>query len=224
MAKIRLGVNIDHIATLREARQAQQPDPVAAAIIATLAGADGITIHLRGDRRHIQDRDAEILRRTVTTHLNIEMAVNVEMTAIAKRIMPDAVCLVPENPNEVSTEGGLDLAKVSQAAGHAIRQLRHADISVACFIEPDDKQIRLAKKLGADSVEINTKAFSEARGKRQKAEAARIAAAAKLAARLGLDVHAGHGLDYLNVGPVAAIEGIAELNIGHAIIARAVLV
>lgn len=223
MTPIRLGVNIDHVATLRQARRAAQPDPVAAAAVATMAGADGITIHLRGDRRHIQDRDAELLRRTVTTSLNIELSVSGEMVAIAKRIKPDAVCLVPERPDEVSTEGGLDLAKVSQAAGRAIRELHAAGIRVSCFVEPDARQVRLAKKLGADSVEINTKAYSEARGKRQEAETARVAAAARLGRKLGLDVHAGHGLDYHNVGLVAAIPEISELNIGHAIIARAVL-
>ena len=223
MIPIRLGVNIDHNATLRQARRATQPDPVAAAAVATMAGADGITIHLRGDRRHIQDRDAELLRRTVTTHLNIELSVSGEMTAIAARIKPDAVCLVPERPDEVSTEGGLDLAKVSQSAGRSIRELHAAGIRVTCFVEPDERQVRLAKKLGADSVEINTKTYSEARGKRQAAETARVARAAKLGRKLGLDVHAGHGLDYHNAGPIAAIPEISELNIGHAIIARAVL-
>ncbi len=224
MRHIRLGVNIDHIATLRQARRSTQPDPVAAAAIATLAGADGITVHLRGDRRHIQPRDAELLRRTVDTHLNIEVAVSGTALAAVRRIRPDAACLVPERTGEVSTEGGLDLARVRTAAGRAIRALRAAGISVTCFVEPEERQIRLAAALGAGSVELNTKAYAESRGRRQAAQAARAADAARLARRLGLGVHAGHGLDYHNVGPIAAIPEIAELNIGHAIVARAALV
>lgn len=223
MEQIRLGVNIDHIATLRQARRASQPDPVAAAAIATLAGADGITVHLRADRRHIQPRDAELLRRTVDTHLNIEVAVGGPALAAVRRLRPDAACLVPERPGEVSTEGGLDLAKVRQAAGRAVKSLHAAGISVTCFVEPEERQIALAASLGADSVELNTKAYAESRGARQAAQAARVAGAAKLARRLGLGVHAGHGLDYHNVGAIAAIGEISELNIGHAIVARAAL-
>ncbi len=223
MKAIRLGVNIDHVATLRQARQAQAPDPVAAAIIASAAGADGITVHLRGDRRHIQDRDLARLRRVVRTHLNMEMAARDEMIAIAKKIKPDAVCLVPESPDEVTTEGGLDLIKTAAVAARAAKRLKAAGIAVTCFIEPDTEQIALAKKLGADSIEINTKSYAESRGARRKTELARLRTAAKLGRGLGLDVHAGHGLDYSNVGPIAAIPGISELNIGHAIIAQAVL-
>jgi len=223
MTAIRLGVNIDHVATLRQARQAQAPDPVAAAAIATAAGADGITVHLRGDRRHIQDRDLARLRRAVRTHLNMEMAARAEMIAIAKKIKPDAVCLVPESPGEVTTEGGLDLSKTAAAVKQAAKQLKAAGIAVTCFIEPDTKQIELAKKLGADSIEINTKSYAESRGRRRRAELVRARAAAQLGRGLGLGVHAGHGLDYSNVRPIAAIAEISELNIGHAIIARAVL-
>ncbi|MCU0606417.1 MAG: pyridoxine 5'-phosphate synthase [Candidatus Edwardsbacteria bacterium] len=224
MEQLRLGINIDHIATLRQARRASQPDPVAAAAIATLAGADGITIHLRGDRRHIQPRDAELLRRTVDTHLNIEVAVSGPALAAVRRLKPDAACLVPERPGEVSTEGGLDLAGVRAEAGRAIRLLRAAGIATTCFIEPEERQIRLAAALGADNVELNTKAYAESRGRRRAAQAARVAAAARLARQLGLGVHAGHGLDYHNVGPIAAIGEVSELNIGHAIVARAALV
>jgi pyridoxine 5-phosphate synthase len=224
MERIRLGVNIDHVATLRQARKALQPDPVWAAAAATLAGADGITVHLRSDRRHIQDRDVQLLRQTVNTHLNVELAADDEMVGLMIDIVPDAVCLVPENPNEITTEGGLDLQKAGDRVARAATQLKAAGISVTCFIEPDDKQVKLARKLGADSIEINTNAFSLARGDRIKKETARVAQAAKLAQKLGLDVHAGHGLDYFNLLPMIGIPQITELNIGHAIIARAVLV
>jgi pyridoxine 5-phosphate synthase len=223
MTELRLGVNIDHIATLRQARMAHSPDPVAAAAIATLAGADGITVHLRGDRRHIQERDVELLRRTVRTHLNVEMAATDAMVALMVKLKPDAVCLVPENPDEVSTEGGLDLFKTETAVRHAAKQLKAAGIAVTCFIEPDQRQIKLAKQLGADSIELNTKAYSEAGPPARPHQLKRLRDAAKLGNKLGLAVHAGHGLDYFNVGPVAAIEGIRELNIGHAIIAAAVM-
>ena len=222
MEKLRLGVNIDHVATLRQARKAVQPDPVWAAALAVLAGADGITVHLRSDRRHIQDRDVRLLRQTADTHLNVEMAADEDMVDLITKIKPDAVCLVPENPDEITTEGGLDLVKAGDRVAKAAKKLKAAGISVTCFIEPDEKQVKLAKKLGADSIEINTNAFSQARGDRIKKETSRVAKAAKLARKLGLDVHAGHGLDYFNIAPIVQIPEITELNIGHAIISRAV--
>ncbi|HTY08572.1 MAG TPA: pyridoxine 5'-phosphate synthase, partial [Candidatus Edwardsbacteria bacterium] len=176
------------------------------------------------DRRHIQDRDVAALRRRVRTHLNLEMAARPAMVALAVKLKPDAVCLVPESPNELTTQGGLDLNKVYLPAAQAAQRLTAAGIAVTCFVEPDTRQIELAKKLGADSVELNTKAYAASRGAARRAETARLRAAARLGRNLGLDVHAGHDLDYGNVGPVAAIPGISELNIGHAIIARAVLV
>ncbi|MBU1356788.1 MAG: pyridoxine 5'-phosphate synthase [Candidatus Edwardsbacteria bacterium] len=224
MERIRLGVNIDHVATLRQARKALQPDPVWAAAVATLAGADGITVHLRSDRRHIQDRDVQLLRQTVNTHLNVELAADDEMVGLMINIKPDAVCLVPENPDEITTEGGLDLQKAGDRVARAAKLLKAAGISVTCFIEPDEKQVKLARKLGADSIEINTNAFSQARGGKIKKETVRVAQAAKLAQKLGLDVHAGHGLNYFNLLPMVNIPQITELNIGHAIIAQAVLV
>ncbi len=168
MEKLRLGVNIDHVATLRQARKAVQPDPVWAAALAVLAGADGITVHLRSDRRHIQDRDVQLLRQTADTHLNVEMAADEDMVDLITKIKPDAVCLVPENPDEITTEGGLDLVKAGDRVAKAAKKLKAAGISVTCFIEPDEKQVKLAKKLGADSIEINTNAFSEVRGDRKK--------------------------------------------------------
>ena len=223
MEKLRLGVNIDHVATLRQARKAVQPDPVWAAALAVLAGADGITVHLRSDRRHIQDRDVRLLRQTADTHLNVEMAADEDMVDLMIRIKPDAVCLVPENPDEITTEGGLDLVKAGDRVAKAAKKLKAAGISVTCFIEPDEKQVKLAKKLGADAIEINTNAFSEARRDQIKKETGRVAKAAKLARKLDLDVHAGHGLNYFNVAPIVDIPEITELNIGHAIISRAVL-
>jgi pyridoxine 5-phosphate synthase len=223
MDRIQLGVNIDHVATLRQARHAFQPDPVWAAAIATMAGADGITVHLRSDRRHIQDSDVQCLRQTVNTHLNVEMAADDDMVKLICGIKPDAVCLVPESPNEITTEGGLDLIKAGDRIAKAAKVLKSAGISVTCFIEPDERQVKLAKKLGSDSIEINTNAFSEAKGGRVKAEVAKIIKAAKQARKFGLDVHAGHGLDYFNIHPIVKISEISELNIGHAIIARAVM-
>ena len=223
MRYVRLGVNIDHVATLRQARRGSQPDPVAAAAIATMAGADGITVHLRSDRRHIQDRDLDLLRQTVTTHLNLEIAAAEDMVKIALKAKPDAACLVPESPDEVTTQGGLDLRKAGERARAAMRKLAGAGIQCTCFIEPDAGQIRLAKKLGAQAIEINTDAFARAKGNGQRVELSRIANAAKLAHTLDLEVHAGHGLDYHNVAGIVGIPEIVELNIGHAIVSRAVL-
>lgn len=223
MGKLRLGVNIDHVATLRQARKAVQPDPVWAAALAVLAGADGITVHLRSDRRHIQDRDVQLLRQTADTHLNVEMAADEDMVDLITKIKPDAVCLVPESPDEITTEGGLDLVKAGDRVAKAAKKLKAAGISVTCFIEPEEKQVKLARKLGADSIEINTNTFSEAHGDQLKKETGRVAKAAKLGKKLGLNVHAGHGLNYSNVAPIVDIPEITELNIGHAIISRAVL-
>lgn len=219
-----MGVNIDHVATLRQARKAHDPDPVAAAAVATLSGADGITVHLRSDRRHIQDRDLELLRQTVRTHLNLEMAATEEMLRIALRVRPDAVCLVPERPDEVTTQGGLDLVKVGKRTAPIARKLAAAGISVTFFVEAEPFQIKQAKRLGGQAVEINTDAYSKSEGRKRKAELEAIVQAAKLASSLGLEVHAGHGLDYHNVRDIASVPEIVELNIGHAIVARAVMV
>ncbi|MBI4726824.1 pyridoxine 5'-phosphate synthase [candidate division TA06 bacterium] len=230
MKKVRLGVNIDHVATLRQARQAILPDPVAAAGLAEKAGAAGITVHLRSDRRHIQDRDLLRLSKTVKTHLNIEMAATGPMMATALKIKPDAVCLVPENPDEITTEGGLDLIKAKSRVAVAVKTLNQAGIKSTLFIEPDEVQIRTAEKLGARAVELNTNAYALAwkavpgNSRRVAFQLDRLAKAARLAEGLGLEVHAGHGLNYLNVRPVTKIPQITELNIGHSIIAEAVLV
>lgn len=228
--KIRLGVNIDHVATLRQARQARQPDPATAAILAEKAGASGITVHLRSDRRHIQDKDVIRLSKSVTTHLNVEMAATRPMMAIAAKIKPGAVCLVPENPKEITTEGGLDLIKAKGRAALAVKTLNKAGIKSTLFIEPEEAQIRTAAKLGARAVELNTNAYAQAweaapgNSRRVAFQIDRLAKAARLAEELGLEVHAGHGLDYRNVKPVIKISQITELNIGHAIIAEAVLI
>jgi pyridoxine 5-phosphate synthase len=223
MAK--LGVNIDHIATIRQARGGTEPDPVAAAAIAELAGADGITIHLREDRRHIQDRDLRLLRQTVKTRLNLEMASTEEMIAIALQIKPDICSLVPEKRQELTTEGGLDVRLNLQHIADAVEKLQECGITVSLFIDPDSDQVKAASKSGADYVEIHTGAFADAHGfKKQEAELIKIENAVKLAAKLGLGVNAGHGLNYTNIKMVAALGGIEEFNIGHSIISRAALV
>jgi len=219
---IRLGVNIDHVATLRQARGTRYPSPVQAALLAESAGADLITLHLREDRRHIQDSDVEILRRVLTTRMNLESAVTPEMVAIALRIRPHDVCLVPERRAELTTEGGLDvrgnLARVQQVC----RELRDAGIRVSLFIAADRTQIDAAREAGAPAIEIHTGQYAEADNTPQQAdELARIRDEARYARGLGLSVHAGHGLHYHNVQPVAAIPEIEELNIGHAIVAHA---
>ena len=220
---MRLAVNIDHIATLREARKAREPEPVAAALAAEMAGAQGITVHLRGDRRHIQDRDLEVLRQTIATRLNVEMAVTTEMARVALKIRPAQVTLVPERPQELTTEGGLDV--VAQAAAVTdFRQMRDASIRVSIFLDPDQAQVRKAKEVGADAVEINTGRYADAAEAARPGELARIVEAARLASREGLEVLAGHGLNYTNVIAIAAVAEIAELNIGHSIVARAALV
>lgn len=221
----KLCVNVDHIATIRQARGGDEPDPVFAAAIAETAGAQGIVIHIRGDRRHIQDRDLEILRQTIKTHMNVEMAATDEMMEIAERIGPDQVTLVPERPGEVTTEGGLDAASMIGELKAATSRLQQAGILVSLFIDPDPKQIEAAAAIGADMIEINTDAYSLARTEEQHIKTlAAILAAAEKAAGQGMRVAAGHGLNYRNVSEIAAIEIIEELNIGHNIIARAALV
>jgi pyridoxine 5-phosphate synthase len=219
-----LGVNIDHVATLRQARRAREPDPVHAALAAELAGADSITLHLREDRRHIQDRDVRTLRGLLRTRMNLEMAVTDEMLAIAAEVRPGDCCLVPEKRTELTTEGGLDVAAQAARIRAAVASLAGAGIRVALFVDPDPVQIEAAARAGAPVVELHTGAYAEATGPAKATELERLRAGARLAARLGLEVHAGHGLDYHNVQPVAAIGEIVELNIGHAIMARAVFV
>jgi pyridoxine 5-phosphate synthase len=222
---IRLGVNVDHVATLRQARKARYPDPVAAAALAELGGAEQITIHLREDRRHIQDRDLRILRDTVGSILNLEMAATAEMVKIAYEYKPDTVTLVPERREELTTEGGLDVNGQKDALKKVIKSLKDADIAVSLFVDPDLEQLRACHKCDADQVEIHTGRYCDARSARDRAaELTRVVDAAKTAAKLGMRVAAGHGLNYDNVQPIAAIPEIEELNIGHSIVARAVMV
>jgi pyridoxine 5-phosphate synthase len=222
---VRLGVNIDHIATLREARKAAEPDPIAAAVLAEMAGADGITVHLRGDRRHIQDRDIEVLRRMVQTRLNLEMAANPAMVTLAATHKPDHATLVPERREELTTEGGLDVMLNQTLVRKTVVDLREAGVPVSIFVDPDYDQIRAIAKLEVRTIEINTAKYSEARRDEQAiAEADKVAQAARAAAKLGLRVLAGHGLTYRNVRRIVQIAEIEELNIGHSIIARAALV
>jgi pyridoxine 5-phosphate synthase len=221
----RLGVNVDHVATLRQMRRTPYPDPVAAATLAELAGADQITIHLREDRRHIQDRDLQILRKTVQTRLNLEMAATQEMVRTAYEVKPDMVTLVPERREELTTEGGLDAVGGRDGLRKVVKNLRDAEIQVSLFIDPDLDQVKAAHRGEAQVVEFHTGRFCDARlAADRNRELARIVDACKAAAKLGLGVSAGHGLHYGNVGAVAAIPEIEELNIGHAIVARAVLV
>jgi pyridoxine 5-phosphate synthase len=217
-----LGVNIDHVATVRQARRARFPDPLLAALVAEQAGADSITLHLREDRRHIVDRDVERFAMSLTTHMNLEMAATDEMIAIAERVRPSDVCLVPEKRTEVTTEGGLDVIGGGATLAAAVARLRDAGIRVSLFIDPDMDQIRQAAAIGAPVIELHTGAYAEATGSARWSELQRLQSAATGAAELGLVVNAGHGLDYHNVQPVAAIKEIAELNIGFAIIARAI--
>ena len=222
---VRLGVNIDHVATLREARKTREPDPIVAAVLAEMAGADGITIHLRGDRRHIQDRDVEVLRKVVKTRLNLEMAANAAMVTIASTHKPDHVTLVPERREEVTTEGGLDVLLNHNLIKKTVADLKEGGIAVSIFLDPDYDQVKAASKLGVGLIEINTAKYAEAtREDLARAEADKVIQVARAASKLGLRVLAGHGLDYRNVGRIVAIPEIEELNIGHAIIARAALV
>ncbi|MPW29015.1 pyridoxine 5'-phosphate synthase [Agarivorans sp. B2Z047] len=225
MSEILLGVNVDHIATLRQARGTTYPDPVLAAGIAEMAGADGITIHLREDRRHIVDRDVAIMSQTVQTRLNLEMAVTDEMVAIACEHKPHFVCLVPEKREELTTEGGLDVVGKLEKITEAVTKLTDAGILVSLFIDADDEQIDASIASGAPFIELHTGHYADAEDEaEQQAELKKIAAAASYAADKGLKVNAGHGLHYHNVLPIAAMPEIIELNIGHAIIARAVMV
>ena len=219
---IALGVNIDHIATLRQARRARYPDPMYAALLAEEAGADSITLHLREDRRHIQDRDVTVMREALQTRMNLEMAVTDEMVKIAQNVRPQDVCLVPESRQEVTTEGGLDVRGQSARIKHSVAALAGAGIRVSLFIDPDEGQIEAARSVGAPVIELHTGAYAEAVGGARAREFERLRTAAKLAASLGLTVNAGHGLNYHNVEPIAAIPQIIELNIGHSIVARAV--
>jgi pyridoxine 5-phosphate synthase len=218
-------VNVDHIATLRQARRGMEPDPVAAAVLADLAGAEGIIVHLREDRRHIQDRDLRLLRQTVQTKLNLEMAATDEMQRIALEVKPEITTLVPEKREELTTEGGLEVASRIAFLTDYIGRLKQGNISVSLFVDPDDQQIAASKKAGADWVEVHTGTYANARTDRNRArEFDKIVEAAKLAASLGLRVGAGHGLNYVNVRPIARIAEVEELNIGHSIISRASLV
>lgn len=220
---IELGVNIDHVATLRQARGTTYPDPVEAALIAESAGADAITLHLREDRRHIQDRDVEILRDRLTTRMNLESAVTDEMIGIALRIKPHDICLVPERREELTTEGGLDVVKHFDQVQHVCRKLAQAGIRVSLFINADPLQIDAAARAGAPVIEIHTGGYADAHTSQAQAEQfADIQKAVDLGIGLGLKVNAGHGLHYGNVQAIAAIPGISELNIGHAIVARAI--
>jgi pyridoxine 5-phosphate synthase len=219
---IALGVNIDHVATLRQARRGRYPDPMHAALLAEQSGADSITLHLREDRRHIQDRDVVAMREALQTRMNLEMAVTGEMIKIARRVLPQDCCLVPESRQEITTEGGLDVAGQIKRLTGACRELGTAGIRVSLFIDPEASQIEAAQRVGAPVIELHTGAYAGARGGAQAREFERLRSAAKLAASLGLTVNAGHGLDYHNVEPIAAIPEIVELNIGHAIVGRAV--
>lgn len=221
----RLSVNIDHIATIRQARKGREPDPVAAALLAELAGADGIIAHLREDRRHVQDRDLRLLRETIQTKLNLEMAATDEMHRIALEVKPDITTLVPEKREELTTEGGLEVASRIDFMKTYISRLRQFGISVSLFVDPDESQVSAAKKSGADWVEIHTGAYANANTEKDRErEFEKIVEAAKLAGSLGLRVGAGHGLNYVNVQPIARIREVEELNIGHSIISRAALV
>jgi pyridoxine 5-phosphate synthase len=220
---ILLGVNIDHVATLRQARGGRSPDPLLAALAAEQWGADSITLHLREDRRHIQDRDVRALRTALQTRMNLEIAATPEMIAIALEVQPEDACLVPEKRTEVTTEGGLDVAAQASAITAACRRLAAGGIRVSLFIDPDVEQVDAAAKAGAPVVELHTGAYAEARGAGRARELSRLAEAARRAAAAGLVVNAGHGLDYHNVQPVAALPELVELNIGHAIVSRAVM-
>jgi pyridoxine 5-phosphate synthase len=219
---IALGVNIDHVATLRQARRTRYPDPLHAALLAEEAGADSITLHLREDRRHIQERDVTMMREALQTRMNLEMAVTEEMIRIAQKVLPQDCCLVPESRQEVTTEGGLDVAGQGERVADAVKALGGAGIRVSLFIDPDLAQIEAAQRAGAPVIELHTGAYADSTGATRAREFERLLGAAKFAARLGLVVNAGHGLNYHNVEPIAAIQEIVELNIGHAIVARAV--
>jgi pyridoxine 5-phosphate synthase len=221
---IRLGVNVDHVATVRQARRVDVPDPVEAALLAEKAGADGITVHLREDRRHIQERDVQLLRRQVRTKLNLEMAVTPAMMAYAETLRPEDACFVPEKREELTTEGGLDVVAHKIKVREGVKRLQDRGIHVSLFVDPEVNQIESAKEAGAHAVEIHTGTYCNAALASRDRERETIAKAAILARSLGLEVHGGHGLNYENVLPIAGIPEFVELNIGHSIIARAVIV
>lgn len=220
----KLGVNVDHVATIRQARGVDYPDPVAAAVLAELAGCHGIVAHLREDRRHMQERDLRLLREIVKTKLNLEMAPTKEMVDFAIDLLPDQVCLVPERREELTTEGGLDVLRYEGILKEATSSLLEKGIAVSLFIDPEPSQIEAAKGIGAPMIELHTGRYCEAIGKERENELEKLRKGVDLGKRLGLIVNAGHGLNYQNVREVAMIDGIEELNIGHAIVARAVLV
>ena len=219
-----LGVNIDHVATVREARKTYEPDPVWAAALAELGGADGITLHLREDRRHIQDRDVRVMKESVSVPLNLELATDECVLAIACEVMPEQATVVPEKREEVTTEGGLDVVSNRDEVQAAITRLRDAGICVSLFLDPQPEQIQLAKELGAEAVELHTGTYALAKDAAADAELKRLVDCGALIRDVGMTLHAGHGLNYHNVKPIAAIEGMCELNIGHSIISRAVFV
>lgn len=220
-----LGVNIDHVATVRQARQTDEPDPVWAAAEAELGGADGITFHLREDRRHINDRDARVLKETVATKLNMEMSINAAIVKIATDLKPDQCTLVPERREELTTEGGLDVARLKRRITPVVKKLHNAGIIVSAFIEPDERQVRASAACGFDAIELWTGGYAHAApGDAQAAAIERLVANLELGWDIGLEVHAGHGLTYRNIEPIAALGGFSEFNIGHSIIARSVFV
>jgi pyridoxine 5-phosphate synthase len=219
---IALGVNIDHVATLRQARRGRYPDPLYAALQAEQAGADSITLHLREDRRHIQDRDVNVMREALQTRMNLEMAVTDDMIRFAQKVLPQDCCLVPESRQEVTTEGGLNVLEPSARISDAVKALGESGIRVSLFIDPDPEQIEAAQRAGAPVIELHTGAYADSTGAACAREFERMQTAARFAARLGLVVNAGHGLNYHNVEPIAAIPEIVELNIGHAIVARSI--
>jgi pyridoxine 5-phosphate synthase len=220
---LRLGVNIDHVATLRQVRRASYPDPLHAALVAEQAGADSITLHLREDRRHIQDHDVTRLRASLQTRMNLEMAATDAMIDIARAVRPQDCCLVPERREELTTEGGLDVAGQPARLRDCCTALREAGIRVSLFVDPEPTQLQASLEAGAPVVELHTGAYAESTGERQAVELMRLVEAARFGSRIGLTIHAGHGLHYHNVQPIASIPEIVELNIGHAIVARAVI-
>ncbi|MBI4575483.1 MAG: pyridoxine 5'-phosphate synthase [Planctomycetes bacterium] len=223
--RIRLGVNVDHVATVRQARRTVEPDPVVAAALAELAGADAITVHLREDRRHVQDRDVRLLRQTVRTALNLELARDPGVLAVARQLRPEQVTFVPERREEVTTEGGLDVTADEQGLSAVLGPFRELGVRSALFIDPASAQVRAARRVGADAVELHTGAYANARGRDEAARRLEdLRAAARLAHEEGLAVHAGHGLDYWNIHAVRDLPALEEVHIGHAIVARAVLV
>ncbi len=225
--RIRLGVNIDHVATVRNARRTFEPDPVHAAVIADLAGADQITLHVREDRRHVNERDLKLIKELIHSRVNLEMAITKEMIELALKVKPHQTTLVPEKRQEITTEGGLDVVGNFEKVKEAVSKLKKAGITVNVFIDPEEEQIRKAKEAGADAVELHTGAYAEAFAENDeekvKKELIRIKKGAKFAKEIGLRVYAGHGLTYKNVRPIAQIEEIEELNIGHSIVANAIL-